>query len=80
MRKDKNIELVGFTEMGEEGDTIKTLKDGVHQQTLGSHVLQLMFQGLTGFRFPFAHFVSEQVNSCDLYCIVWEAVDKLQHH
>lgn len=78
-RKGKNLEIVGFTEMGEEGDIIQTLKNGQHKKIVGSHILQLLFQGLTGFRFPIAHFVSSQVNACDLYAVVWEAVDKLQH-
>ena len=78
-KKGKNIEIVGFTEMGEEGDLIQNLKTGQQKQTVGSHVLQLLFQGLTGFRFPIAHFVSSQVNACDFYAVVWEAIDKLQH-
>lgn len=78
VQKGKSMEIVGFTEMGEEGDLIQTLRNGKHKQILGSHILQLLFQGLTGFRFPIAHFVSAQVNACELYSIVWEAIDKLQ--
>ncbi|WAR13377.1 PIF1-like protein [Mya arenaria] len=34
--------------------------------------------GVTGFRFPFAHFVSDGVQAPKLYSIFWDAVDKLR--
>ena len=39
-----------------------------------------MYQGISGFRFPFGHFVSEQVNAGDLYIHVWDAVNKLSQY
>lgn len=78
VRSGDNLELVGFTDMGDEANSIKTIKEGKHQQTPSSHIFQLLFQGIGGFRFPFAHFLSQQASASDLYCIVWEAVDKLK--
>ena len=73
-----HLELVGLTDMGEEGNLLRTIKDGEHRQQPGTHVLQIMFQGISGFRFPFVHFVSRQVNASDLYILMWEAIDKLR--
>ena len=73
------MEIVGFTEMGEECNLIQTLRIGKHKQILGSHILQLLFQGFTGFRFPIAHFLSAQVNICELHSIVLEAIKVVLH-
>jgi hypothetical protein len=45
---------------------------------LRNHVLQFVFLRFTGFRFPFAHFISDQIQGYDLHVLFWDAVDKLQ--
>ena len=40
--------------------------------------LQMVFWGISGFRFPFAHFVMDGIQASELYTLFWEAVDKLQ--
>lgn len=80
VRSGDDLELVGFVDMGQEREHTRALKEGVHKQIIGTHVLQLMFQGITGFRFPFAHFVNRQVSASDLYVLVWEAVNMLYQY
>ena len=36
-----------------------------------------MFLGITWFRFPFAHFVTTNIQAYDIYSLFWEAVDYL---
>ena len=72
------VELVGFVNKGVEGNMCTTLREGQKVQKLGNHALQLVFIGMTGFRFPFAHFITDQVQGYDLHTIFWEAVDALQ--
>ncbi|WAR31638.1 LOW QUALITY PROTEIN: hypothetical protein MAR_034180 [Mya arenaria] len=50
------IELVGFTVNGVEGDHCHTIRTGTSDKQLGTHILQLLFLGITGFRFPIAYF------------------------
>lgn len=38
VRSGDNLELEGFTDMGDEANSIKTIKEGKHQQTPGSHI------------------------------------------
>ena len=71
------VELVGFTDLGEEGDLCHSLRKGNCNKTLGNHVLQLLFLGITGFRFPFAHFVTDNVQASELYGLFWKAVKAL---
>lgn len=72
------IEIVGLVDLGEEGNICKTLRVGKKEKQLGNHVCQFVFLGLTGFRFPFAHFVSDQIQAYDLHTLFWEAIDQLQ--
>ncbi|KAH3808876.1 hypothetical protein DPMN_137235 [Dreissena polymorpha] len=44
------LELNGFTELG----MCQQLRKDSKSKTLGTHILQLLFLGLNGFRFPFA--------------------------
>ena len=72
------VELSGHIEIGDEGNSCHILRTGNTDRVLGTHVLQMVFLGITGFRFPFAHFISEGIQAPELYPLFWEAVDKLQ--
>jgi hypothetical protein len=52
------IELIGFTEVLPESLAFDEIKTNRRERILATHVLQLVFLGTTGFRFPFAHFPS----------------------
>ena len=71
------VELVGFEDIGDEGNTCNILRKGKREKQLGTHVLQFLFLGNTGFRFSFAHFVTTNVQAYDIYSLFWEAVDYL---
>ena len=45
---------------------------------MATHMLQFMFLGNEGFRFPFAHFPTANVTSAQLFELFWDAVDALQ--
>ena len=75
-----NLEMVGFTEMGDEGDYLQALKQGKKSKETGTHVLQMLFLGITGFRFPFAHFICKNLNASDIYILFWEAVSSLKDY
>ena len=72
------IELIGFEDVGHEGNMYSILRRGKADKELGTHALQFMFVGLSGFRFPIAHFITTNVQSYDLHNLFWRAVDKLQ--
>lgn len=68
------VEIVGFTDIGEEGDLCHSLRKGNLNKNMGTHVLQLLFLGITGFRFPFAHFITDNIQASELYGLFWKAV------
>lgn len=45
---------------------------------VASHVLQFVFLGNNGFRFPFAHFPTKEADPASLYTNFWKAVGWLR--
>ena len=70
------VEIVGFTDIG-EGDLCHSLRKGNCNKSLGYHILQLLFLGVTGFRFPFAHFITDNIQASEQYALFWRAVKNL---
>jgi hypothetical protein len=56
---------------------MQRLMSNKNEKPLANHVLQLVFLGSTGFRFPFAHFPTKQSPASELYIIFWRAVKLL---
>ncbi|XP_053381363.1 uncharacterized protein LOC128549115 [Mercenaria mercenaria] len=71
------VELVGLVDVGPEGNMLNTLRMGKKEKHLGTHVLQFIFIGLTGFRFPFGHFVTDNIAAYDIHTLFWDAVAAL---
>ena len=71
------VELVEFEDIGDELNTCNILRKGKREKQLGTPVLQFLFLGNTGFCFPFAHFVTTNVQAYDKYSLFLEAVDYL---
>ena len=61
------IELCGFEDVGQEGNICSILRKGKTEKVLGSHALQFMFVGSTSFRFPFAHFITTNIQAYDIH-------------
>lgn len=57
-KRDKEMELIGFTELLPESVIFQILESDNNERVLATHVLQLLLLGSTGFRFPFAHFAT----------------------
>ena len=70
--------LVGFTEITEESLLMDSISKGQKQIKLATHVLQFVFLGFTGFRFPLFHFPTEQVSASELYLLLWKIVSILK--
>lgn len=76
-KRDKEIELIGFTELLPESVIFQKLKSNKNERILATHVLQLVFLGSTGFRFPFAHFATDTASGHELYLLMWQSVNML---
>lgn len=72
--KDANIHLWGFKEVTDESKFIDSILSGKREICLATHVLQFVFLGYTGFRFPLFHFPTNQANASELYILFWKLV------
>ncbi|KAK3099914.1 hypothetical protein FSP39_011714 [Pinctada imbricata] len=67
--------IIGFKE---ESDLMECIKSGKCELKMATHVLQFVFLGFTGFRFPIFHYPTVQASACDLYLEVWRTIDLLK--
>lgn len=44
---------------------------------LASHVMQFYFLGDTGFRFPIAHYATNEAVASEIYIMFWDLVEAL---
>ena len=80
LRKTGDVwKLVGWVDTGEEAFNLAQLKSDGLNRKLASHVLQIIFIGYTGFRFPVAHFPTDCVTASELQIIMWNTISELQN-
>ncbi|KAK3747781.1 hypothetical protein QZH41_010671, partial [Actinostola sp. cb2023] len=75
--KDGKHRLVGFVDLGKIHDDMQTLSGASEEPKLASHVLQFIFLGDSGFRFPIAQFPSSSCTASGLQFIFWNGVKKM---
>jgi hypothetical protein len=76
--RDNKTYLTGFSDMGSESALVENIKTKKSEVQLATHVLQYIFLGFSGFRFPICHFPTTQASASDLYILTWEIINMLQ--
>ncbi|XP_068759562.1 uncharacterized protein [Montipora capricornis] len=70
--------LVGFVDLGKIHDNMEILSGTeTNGPVLASNVLQFIFLGDNGFRFPIVQFPSSGCTASSLFFIFWEGVRKM---
>lgn len=77
VREGNEWKLVGFTDMGPFLNSLDCVINGKEDRKLATHVLQITFNGLGGFRWPVAYFGTNTATAYQLYHVFWKAVDLL---
>ena len=77
-------EVVGFVDMGDvnnkHADLERECSTTNQHPAITTHMLLLMVRGVfTGLRFPYAHFPTTNIKAEQLFDIVWEATERLEH-
>lgn len=47
---------------------------------LATHVLQFMFLGYTGFKWPVAYFATTEAHASELMLLVWEVINQIHSY
>ena len=77
VRMKNESKLVGLSESGVDVKHMNVLNTGKQDCELANHVLQYLFSGLTGFRWPFANFPNTQAPPAEIFITFWNCVDAL---
>lgn len=72
-----DTKLVGLSDSGVDVKHMNVLNTGKQECELANHVLQYVFSGLTGFRWPFANFPNTRAPPVELFITFWNCVDAL---
>ena len=70
------IRVTSFVDLGLESEKLDQLL-GTSEKSLATHVLQFVFIGYTGYRWPVCHYPTNQAKAIDLYINVWQIIVKL---
>ena len=76
-KKGGKINLVGFVDAGEKGNLLRKLKNKQDSQALATDVVQVIFQGYSGFRFPLLHYPVNSVKASGLYILINALISQL---
>lgn len=69
--------FIGLSDSGTHVKQMQVLNTRKAECELANHVLQFVFTGLTGFRWPFANFPNTQAPPADIFLTFWTCVDAL---
>ena len=69
--------LYGIADSDPDVKRMKTLSNDKVYDSLANHVQQYMFNGLTGFRWPFANFPNCQADPSETFVTTWKCIHAL---
>lgn len=73
----KQTYLHGLVDCEPDVMLMHSINEGKIERKLANHVMQYMFHGLTGFRWPFANYPNAQACPADIFISTWKCIDAL---
>jgi hypothetical protein len=73
----KESTLSGLIDCEPEVMLMHNLTQNKCENRLANHVMQYMFHGLTGFRWPFCNYPNAQAAPADIFISTWKCIDSL---
>lgn len=73
----KSSSLSGLEECEPDVILMHNSNAGKCESKLANHVMQYIFHGITGFRWPFANYPTAQVAPADIFIMTWKCIDAL---
>ncbi|VDI04296.1 Hypothetical predicted protein [Mytilus galloprovincialis] len=69
--------LFGLVDCEPEVMLMHCSNEGKCESKLANHVMQYIFHGITGFRWPFANYPNAQAAPADIFITTWKCIDAL---
>ena len=76
-RQEGEIRIKGLVNLGKTCDDMQIMNSQTEERRMTKYILQFIFLGYDGFRFPVAYFPTSCVNAPDLYMNVWNIISEL---
>ena len=73
-------QIFGLSDIETDVKRMKMLNVDKVEENLANHVQQYVFNGLSGFRWPFANFPNRQADPAEIFITTWKCIDALQDH
>ncbi|KAK3109107.1 hypothetical protein FSP39_023224 [Pinctada imbricata] len=74
-RKGDGWDVMGYEDLGQTNNMIETITKDKKEVRLATSVLQLLFHGFSGFRWPVAFYATSSASTHQLYNIIWQCID-----
>lgn len=74
------MKLTGMVDLGDTARAMRLMDQHCNEIRIATHVLQFIYLGYDGFRFPFAFFPSSTASPAELYLSVWNAIEKCEEY
>ena len=74
---ESNVRVEGLVDMGGVCDDLHKLNSHKDEVRMAKYVLQFVYLGFDGFRFPIAYFPSDGANAPELYLNIWNMISAL---
>ena len=76
-RQEGEIRIDGLVNLGKTCDDMQIMNSQTQELRMAKYILQFIFLGYDGFRFPIAYFPTAGVNAPELYLNVWNIISEL---
>lgn len=73
-------QIHGLADSDETVKYMKMLNAGCVSESLANHVQKYLFNGLSGFRLPFAYFPNRQADPAEIFVTTWKCIDALTEY
>lgn len=72
-----NVKIEGLVGLGQPSEDMRKMVNKTDELLMAKYILQFIFLGYDGFRFPVAYFPTTGVNAPELYINVWKIISEL---
>lgn len=78
--QDRQPVFYGFRDHGDDLENVHVIYNDKPSNALPNKVLQFIFSGLSGFKFPVAHYPTTSMTSKDLRYLIDQIITELAKH
>ena len=71
------FDIVGFVDLGEQCELMRSISDKEKSIHTANHVLQFVYSTSSNFRFPITYYPTNGATCQELYILLWQVIGEL---